>query len=538
MKPFSLILLYALLICLSGCTADKFNKKDFSIAVENGTLANESYIRSLNCVKAWMKHCDSVSGLIPTNLAGKKDLWEPFNSAADNYAFMVLTSWLLDQDLYNGSMLDMLHSEKKLTSRIKSLPDVFRFSTQKFDIKKVDTAWVIFGTSEYIKDGLIPLTEYIGPSPWSDRMMEMLNDLGGYYSVLKNLDQMDTYKAVSEEVNGSMLQTLSRIYWMTGDEKYLDWAVKIGDYYLVEDRDLSRVEYLRLRDHGCEIIGGLSELYVTLNYARPEKKKQYQERYYKVLDRVLETGRNKDGLFYNAINALTGNPVDSNVVDNWGYIFDAYYSVYLIDKKEEYRQAFFEGIKNLNAKYRNYAWEGTSHDGYADALESGINLYNREPVPELKSWIDSEMKVMWGMQKENGIIGGAHPDGNFERTAIMYALWKTLGAHCFPWREDLKIGSELKDGKLYVAISSEKEWHGKLTFDYMRHKEIMKLPLDYPRINQFPEWFTVADGSRYLFTDFMNKTEKIVKGSELRKGLQLNLSGGEQYYFLINEVKN
>jgi len=536
MKSATLIFIIPILI--TGCSSDKFNREDFNIAVENGSLANESYVRSLNCTKAWMMNRDSISGLIPTNLTGKKDLWEPFNSAADNYAFMVLTSYLLDQDMYRGPMLDMLHSEKKLTSRIKTLPDVYRFSTQKFDLEKIDTAWVIFGTSEYIKDGLIPLTEYIGHSPWSERMMEMLNDLGNHYSVLKNLDKMDTYKAVSEEVNGSMLQTLSRIYWMTGDGKYLDWAVKIGDYYLVEDRDLSKIEYLRLRDHGCEIIGGLSELYVTLNFTRPEKKKQYQERYYKVLDRVLKAGRNNDGLFYNAINALTGEPVDSSVVDNWGYIFDAYYSVYLIDKKEEYRQAFLDGIKNLNEKYRNFAWEGTSHDGYADALESGINLYNREPVPELKSWIDSEMRVMWGMQTENGIIGGAHPDGNFERTAIMYALWKTQGIHCSPWRDDLKIGSEFKNGKLYIAVSSEKDWQGRLTFDYMRHKEIMKLPLDYPRINQFPEWFTVKDDSRYTFNDIKKKTKAEVEGSELRNGIQVNTVGGEQYFYMISEEQD
>jgi len=535
MKLYALILIAS--IFLIGCNSVNYKDKDFAVAVENGNLANESYVRSLHCVKAWMQHRDSASGLIPANLMGKKDIWEPCNSAADNYAFMVLTSYLLDQDLYNGPMLDMLHSEKKLTSRIKSMPDVYRFSTRSFNTEKADTTWIIFGTSEYIKDGLIPLTEYIGPSPWTKRMMEMLDDLSEYYTVLKNIDQLDTYKAVSEEVNGSMLQTLSRVYWMTGNEKYLDWAIKIGDYYLVEDRDLSKVEYLRLRDHGCEIIGGLSELYVTLNYTRPEKKKQYQERFYQVLDRVLEVGRNEDGLFYNAVNALTGEVVDSMVVDNWGYTFDAYYSVYLIDHKEEYRQAFLDGIKNLNEKYRNFAWEGKSHDGYADALESGINLYNREPVPALKNWIDSEMKVMWGMQQESGIIGGAHPDGNFERTAIMYALWKTQGVHCSPWREDLKIGAELKDGKLYIAISSGKAWQGKLIFDYKRHKEILHLPIDYPRINQFPEWFTVTSKNEYQFFDYNKKTKTQITGIELRNGVELNIGTGEKYFIVVNEIK-
>lgn len=521
---------------LIGCNPVKYNTKDFADAKENGFLANESYVRSLNCVKAWMMRCDSITGLIPSNLTSKIDLWEPFNAAADNYAYMVLASYLLDRDLYNGPMLDMLHSEKKLTSRLKSLPDVYRFSTQDFDSKKPDTIWIIFGTSEYIKDGLIPLTEYIGSSPWKDRMMEMVDDLGGYYSVLRDVDQIDTYKAVSEEVNGSMLQALSRIYWITGDEKYLNRAIGIGDYYLVEDRDLSKVEYLRLRDHGCEIIGGLSELYVTLSFARPEKKKQYEERYYKLLDRILDTGRNDDGLFYNAVNTLTGEVVDSMVVDNWGYILDAYYSVYLIDKKDEYRQAFLDAIKNLNEKYRNFAWEGKSHDGYADALESAINLYNREPVPELRNWIDSEMKVMWGMQKDNGIIGGAHPDGNFERTAIMYALWKTQGVHCLPWREDLIFGSEMKDGKLYISISSENPWNGRLTFDYPRHKEILHLPIDYPRINQFPEWFTVINQKNYKLIDYNKKTKTRITGAELRSGIKLNINGGESYNIIIETL--
>jgi hypothetical protein len=531
-------LFFLVSIILISCTSYHYNEDDFRQATENGLLANESYVRSLRCAKAWMDRRDSISGLIPSNFMGKKDIWEPCNAAADNYAFMTLTAYLLDQDLYRGAMLDMLHAEKKLTSRIKSLPDVYRFSTQDFDTAKPDTTWIIFGTSEYIKDGLIPITEYIGPSPWSERMMEMLDDLSGYYSVFKDLGQMGTYKAVSEEVNGSMLQALSRIYWMTGNEKYLDWAIKIGDYYLVEDRDLTKVEYLRLRDHGCEIIGGLSELYVTLNFKNPEKKKQYQERYYKLLDRVLEVGRNEDGLFYNAINTLTGQVADSMVVDNWGYIFDAYYSVFLIDNKEEYRQAFLDGICHLNEKYRNFRWEGQSHDGYADALESGINLYNREPVPALKEWIDSEMKVMWGMQQENGLIGSAHPDGNFERTAIMYALWKTLGVHCSPWRGDLKFGSVLKDGKLFIAITADKSWEGVLTFDYCRHKEILHLPIDYPRINQFPEWFTVNDEKDYTFTDYFNKTTTNLNGKSLKEGIHLNIKPGEKHYIALTEIKN
>lgn len=506
-----------------------FQNKTITLAFENGKIANEAYVRSLKFVEGWLNKTDSISGLIPTNLTKQNDVWEPHNSAADNYAFMVLTAYLLDKDLYKGEMLDMLNTEKKLTSRVNSLPDIYSFSKQGFLSDELKMNQIIFGTSEYIKDGLIPINEYIGKSPWQDRMMEMLDDLEEFMGNPKDLDELFSERQASiEEVNGEMLQTLSRVYWMTGEQKYLDWAEKIGDHYLLGERDLSQINYLRIRDHGCEIIGGLSELYVTVHFANPEKKELYKEPFYKILDRVLEVGRNEDGIFYNAINPKTGEIIDSKVVDNWGYVFDAYYSVYLVDKKEEYRNAVLNGFTKLNEKYRNFAWEGTSHDGYADALESGINLYNREQVPELKSWIDSEMQVMFGMQQSDGIIGGWHGDGNFARTAIMYSLWKSQGATIQPWRSDIILGAEQSGEETYFMLTSENDWEGKLVFDAERHKTILNLPIDYPRINQFPEWFIAKEGNEYLVVSSDKTLSGKYLGKQLLEGISIKLKKGEK----------
>jgi len=514
----------------------EFQSETINQAIENGKLATEGYVRSLHFVEGWLTKTDSASGLIPTNLTKQIDVWEPHNSAADNYAFMVLTVYLLDKDLYNGEMLDMLNSEKKLTSRVKSLPDIYAFSKQNFLSDEIKMSQIIFGASEYMKDGLIPINEYIGKSPWQDRMMEMLDDLQEFMQKPEDLETLFKDRQASiEEVNGEMLQTLSRVFWMTGEQKYLDWATKIGDFYLLGERDLSQIDYLRIRDHGCEIIGGLSELYVTLHFANPEKKEQYKEPYYKILDRVLEVGRNEDGLFYNAINPKTGEIVDKNIVDNWGYTFDAYYSVWLVDGKKEYRDAVLNGFKNLNENYRNYAWEGTSHDGYADALESGINLYNREPVPELKSWIDSEMQVMFDMQQPDGIIGGWHGDGNFARTAIMYSLWKSQGATIQPWRSDVILGAEKSEDGTYFVLTAENDWEGKLIFDAQRHKTILNLPIDYPRINQFPEWFTAESGKEYSLVSSQKELTGKYSGTQLLEGISVNLNGGEK---LIVAVEN
>ncbi len=529
-----------IIILAGGCGQEQFNEKDFAVAIENGKQANEGYVRSLNLTKAWLEYRDLESGLLPTNLIDHRiDLWEVENSAADNYPFMVLASYLLDDGMYKGEMLDILRMEKELTSRVRSLPDTYQFSTKDFKRKELDLNKLIFGASEYIKDGLLPLLEYIGESPWKERMMEMLNDLPHVYKVFKGDDLIDEqgrqsiYLTASEEINGEMLQILSRVYWMTGDKEYLDWAISIADYYLGGENDLSVSDHLRLRDHGCEIVGGLSELYVTLSYVNPELKQKYQESLYRLYDRILEVGRNEDGMFFNAINPKTGAVLDSMIVDTWGYLLDGYYSVYLIDGKEEYRQAYFEAIDNLNEKYRNFAWEGTSSDGYADAIEGALNLYNREPVAFLKEWIDSEIKVMWNMQADDGMVEGIYPDGNFTRTSIMYSLWKSQGAHCLPWRKDLKLGAELKDGELFISISAESPWEGKLTFDRERHKEILNLPIDYTRINQFPEWYVVDREQKYEIVSSSSELSGVYDGNQLIDGVPISIKDSKPVYIKV-----
>ena len=105
-------------------------------------------------------------------------------------------------------------------------------------------------------------------------------------------------------------------------------------------------------------------------------------------------------------------------------------------------------------------------------------------------WIDSEITDMWSGQKPDGIIEGWHGDGNSARTAIMYALWKTQGLTVQPWRDDRAFRCVREGDTLYVSIIAEQAFQGKLLFDKQRHKRQMHLPMDYPRINQFPEWFT------------------------------------------------
>jgi len=536
---YKYLIIFILILSIGCKTPQALDTALVNKAIDNAELSHESFQRSLDFTRAWLQKTDPSSGLIPSNLNNRTDLWDPANAAADNYPFMVLTAYLLDTDLLNGTLLDILHQEKTLTSRVGVLPDVYSFSKNDFNEYPLNLGHVIFGASEYIKDGLIPLNELMGASPWQERMIEMLDELFRHTDDFTELEKYFKRASSVEEINGEMLQILSRVYWMTGKEKYLNWAIKIADHYLLE-MDFSQTDYLRLRDHGCEIIGGLSELFLTLHRLEHPKIEDYRPPFYRLLDRILVYGRNNDGLFYNAINLKTKTPVDDRIADNWGYILNAYYTTWMVDQKVEYIQAVRKPFKALNLNYRNYNWEPGahrgplgSHDGYADAIESGINLLNRENDPDLRTWIDSEIKVMFGMQQPDGIVEGWHGDGNFARTALMYGLWKTQGARLSPWKPSLRLGAVASEKETYFVLTSQTDWEGKLIFDPIRHKTILNLPVDYPRINQFPEWFTADPQANYRITASDPKLSDTYNGGSLLEGIPIKLRPGERLIIKI-----
>ncbi len=518
-KNIKSILLIGLI--LYGCGSEQTDP-DFVSALENGIQANEGFTRCNRFVRGWLNHADSTTGLIPRNLKDS-NYWNAKDAAADNYPFMVLVAALTDRSMFDGVMLDMLNMEKKITPCIDRMPCTYNFNTQQLSKENLGT--VIFGSSEYIKDGLLPLTEWLGDSPWSARMIELMDD------IWKNANQDTPFgkiPATDHEANGEMLQTLARIYWMTGEEKYLDWAVRLGDYFLLGNHHpTDDGANLRLRDHGNEVIAGLAELYASVSVARPDKKLAYQEPLHRMLDKILEIGRNKDGFLYNSINPQTGDH-DENLADNWGYVLNAHYTVYLIDSVQAYRDAVLKALNHLaKTYYINDHRFGEQSDGHADAIESALNLYHRERIPGCVPYIDVSTRRMWGMQQADGVIEGWHGDGNFARTTVMYCTWKTQGTTIQPWDSTVIFGAVLDNEPeklLKVIIKSSEDWNGKLLFDTPRHRTQMKMPFDWTRINQFPEWYTVEYDSNYTVANLTTGISQKYTGAQLADGLLVDLT--------------
>jgi hypothetical protein len=530
----------------------------FEAAAANGVLTREGLSRCHRYLRAWLATAEPTTGLIPRNLFDSP-YWNGKDSAADNYPFMVLSAWFTDRAALDGPLRRMLDAERRLTARpgwLRLTDDYGLRGTPGLRQPEADAERILFNSAEYVKDGLLALTEWLGPSPWSERMFELVDDsfaLAAVQTPSGRVPMVGVNKETGVEVSGDYLQSLARMYWLSGgQEKYLEWGGRLADHYLLPDghahptRDFS---VLGLRDHGCEIISGLCEYYVTLHFAGKKpggekwaaKKAAYAPHLHELLDRVLAVGRNADGMLYNAVDPQTGKIVDQRLSDSWGYVFDAYYAVWMVDGTEAYREAAFKPLGHLWEKYRGFPWEPSSvapdnpkgsQDGYADSIESALNLLNRLPAGDARAasaarWVDSETQVLWSYQRPDGIIEAWHGDGNFARTTIMYCLWKTQGISAHPWRDDLRLGAVADGRGVVVTLAADRPWTGTLVFDRPRHAEGLHLPVDWPRINQFPEWFTVTADARYRVRPAAaGAPVREHTGRELREGLPVRVGPG------------
>ena len=517
--------------------ADAKAKERYQLAERNARQAAEALYRCNRFVHGWLKKADPKTGLIPRNLGKSRDYWNGKDAAADNYPFMVLTCAFTDRGLFEGRMLEMLRTETKLTCRVGRLPDDYSFSKEGWRRDKVNLDAIIFEGSEYVKDGLIPITEWLGASPWSERAIGIVDDVWKNATIDTPFGKIPTHNF---EVNGDLLQACSRLFWFTGDRKYLDWAIRLGDYYLLGDHHPTRhMKELKLGDHSCEVINGLSELYVAVKHAAPEKKKAYEKPLHELYDRILEIGRDANGFIYLRVDNKSGKPKGTALTDNWGYNFDGIYTAYLVDGKEAYREAICKALRNVKANHtgRGGMCQSRTADGYADSIEGAITLMNREPDASAAEWVDTEIKTMWGKQQPDGVIEGWHGDGNSARTSIMYMLWKTQGTHVQPWRPDVRLGAVRDGNAICLSLTANEAWSGKILFDRPRHREVFNLPMDYPRINQFPEWFTTEKEKSYVIRDVSTGTESKKTGQDLRDGLAVELKAGQEVRLRVELAK-
>jgi hypothetical protein len=494
---------------------------------ENAVAYARAIAAADRTLQAWLRDADPKTGLMPDRLTGDSRVSTPHNFSADLYPYLIITARLTDPALYEGRMMEILRNEVRYMTAADSVPANLDLRTGALGEPS------LFGAGEYAKDGLITVTELLGRTPWFYRMADMIADAMARAPYDSRWGKLP---AVDSELNGDFLQALVRLYPMTGDARYLAWARRIGDAYVEEvlpgNFGVPSTKWnfashtgeprLRLRDHGNELVVGLTLLYALETDLKSERVARYGPVVRTMLDRVLASA-NADGLLYNQVDAKTLAPVDRALSDNWGYVYGAVYTFYQVTGETKYRDAVRKVLASL-PRYRAHNWEPHpgdptlplgSFDGYADTIESALYLVNREPVPEALDWIETETARMLAMQRADGHLEDWYGEGNFNRTLLIYALMKSQGVMPAERAPSLELGA-VREGealRLHVAGAAAVT----LQFDFARHRRVLNLAKNYVRLNEFPEWFTVEPNWLYRIAGSVDPP-RIRLGSELMQG--------------------
>ena len=530
-------------------------------AAARGKLNQEALGRTHRVVKAWLKVINPETGLTPESydsfiVGCHPDRWTVANSAADLYSSLVMDAAFTDREAMNGVLKRAIETERKHAQRIGRLPDDLYHKTLKFVYPEPSIDRCVFGAAEGGRDGLLRITEILGPGTvWCDRLIELTDEImaqAQFKTPLGPIPRGD------HEVDGEMLQTLSRLHALTGGKKYREWAERIGEYHLFQ-KPLRRSAKLVLHDHGGEIISGLSELFAMTSHADPAKAQRYRKPLRELLDRVLEVGQADDGSLYCAIDPLNGKVLLHNFNMHWGYTCNAHVTYDMITGENRYREAveraqravpkhYTVGHKDTGAEAAAAAkkprpkWQpegyidryGRTSDNYADAIENALVLHNRIPVEGIEEWVIHTIPYLWAFQNADGTVNRIYDDSSFGRTSVLFAMFLSKGIRADRWREDIRLGAVTGDDGLYVLLQTDQPWSGRLIFDRARWRLVFHLPMNYPRINELPEWYVVSESADYEVT-INNENPRSMLGAELTKGLPIELAASAEARIIVRK---
>ena len=440
--------------------------------------------------------------------------WSYRDTAADCYPFYVWAAYYTDKDVLDTVMVDVLAAERRLCNHLDSLPVRYDMDAGR----KIDTPLdsIIFGASEYAKDGLVPIVEITGRDyPWFGRLRELTDDMFKHAPIDTPYGKIPS---TNVEVNGELLQILPRLYCMTGERKYLDWAHRLADYYLLGGKFVPT----RLSDHGCEIIGGLGLLLAVDSSAAPRKCDEYAPHLQFMFDEILRRGTNSDGVIVGTLRAAPGPHDDGRIGDGWGYDMVGFMDFDLALGTDRYRRAIRRPMTNLlKPRYVKFNWDHGSRDNVADSVEGGLYLLRRLPTPEGFVWADREIATLLVDHTDPARLWGVHKlEANTVRTVLIHTMLHTRNTIARPWKQGLRLGAAPCGEGICLVVASDAPYEGRIQFDIPRHRLTMGFEQDWPRMNAVPEWFTVEpDDTPYDVENVTAGTRSTHSGRQLHEGL-------------------
>lgn len=481
----------------------------------NARLAGDSMERAMRVHDAWMARRHPKTGLFPQSMTQREFNYR--NTAADFFCFELGIA--LDTQASSVPLLRETLARERALNVHNGLCVCLDWETGAQLARTGHDR--MFATSEYLKDGLIGLYDRHGDAAVLARMTELADAIIAASAVQSRFGAIPSRES---EINGNVLQTLCRLGFAAGRPDYFEFAGRLGEAVVEQMLEaeggtglpLKRFDYpndrpavkdgtlVQLRDHGNETAVGVSEVFalaVSLreNSAWNARAERWVEPTARMFETILSRGVNGQGLLVNTLDARTLEPTDAAPCDNWGYLLAG--AILFVEAAErqgrlpesrlEAMLASIDRVALAVTKTDGLPWEGMHHDGFADSVESALYVASRRTAVRraLLEWADVQIGYMFKCQRPDGFVSGDYLDGNFIRTAVMYADMRAGGFRLVPWVKGAAVGLAAgESGSVVVVLTGEPGYRGRLVPDFRRDSGRMHLPWDWSRINSWPEW--------------------------------------------------
>lgn len=496
-------------------------------ATRRGAIFAECARNAGQILHGWIEHKRDPK----THLYSRGRVWNYHNEAADHYSSMVLMAHCVDPALNEkgGTLHQTLTHSIRLCTTESGLPASYNLATSTRGRVHVGAL------SEWLRDGLIRIVEATGTqNDWYRELTRLTDALLAEGKRRGGLPRL----AAGPEARGNLLQTLARLAVMSGQQRYLDAAEELADVYLLGD-PIAAVGKVNFVDHGCELVPGLAEVFAAEVACRRPRAQRYRQPLRRLLDRIVEVGRNpQTGLWCRSVDLRTGAVKAGPTPDTWGYVLFALENWDRATGQSRYRDAIAKPLRWLAANRSNYAkyrgglWPVTHViDNWSDSYEGMVVLWNRyRDVPDAFAWLD--WTTHQGGHRRNapnsryGPGNGGHLDGSTGRTLCLHLMLCSCGVRAGPRCGTLRLGGVQHDGGLLLALAGDADWRGTLRFDGPRG-EFAGAAIHWARINEMPRWFVVRPDREYLVR-LDGQPAEALAGRRLIEGLPVELRAGQQ----------
>jgi hypothetical protein len=477
----------------------------------NAQLAQEALIRARGVHDAWLRRREPQTKLYAQG-ADRPTEWNFRNAAADFFSFHLHAGLLLNPDGMD-SLKETLEAEAKLRTPEGLCIPVVAATGKPID---VDHDELLFGSSEYAKDGLLSLYERHGRQLIGQRMLAIVDAI---IAQSKHASRFGPLPGTGAEINGNLLQLCGRLSYAEQRPDYADFAARIADAMVQQamaanhglppkfyDYSSDKVidPTLKLKDHGNEAVLGLAEAYAMAVDRRADpawdkRAQTWEPALARMFDLILAHGVNEQGLLVGTMHPSPPRPDAEKLCDNWGYVLSG--AILFTDAARRYGKLDAQRIAAIDAAVERVAravfdkpigltWGG-GMDSEADAVESALYVAAYRPAlrEQALGWADRQITLLYKDQDPDGTAVGMYLDGNFIRTSLLYADARTGGWRVDPWRSDVLVGFATDaNGSGALTVWCDQPYAGTLRPPQPRHRTIMKLPWDWARLNSWPEW--------------------------------------------------